>query len=61
MSKAKDAVALEGSPEDRRRTPRKKLVIEISEELHERIVSICRNRGQPVNAAVREALERYFP
>jgi hypothetical protein len=45
---------------DRRVMRRKKLVIEIPEELHQRIIAICAIRGTPVNAAVREVLERSF-
>ena len=46
---------------DRRGTQRKRLNIEISPELHKRILSICATRGVPVNQAVREVLERTFP
>lgn len=53
--------APKGAGPDRRRTPRKRLVVEVSEDLHRRIVSICATRGIPLNQAAREALERAFP
>jgi predicted HicB family RNase H-like nuclease len=46
---------------ERRSTPRHRLVIEVSPDLHRRIVTICATRGQRVNEAVREVLERSFP
>ena len=46
---------------DRRVTTRKKLTIEVSADLHRRILTICATRGLPVNQAVREMLERSFP
>ena len=46
---------------DRRSAQRKRLHIEISPELHKRILGICATRGIPVNQAVREVLERTFP
>jgi hypothetical protein len=46
---------------DRRGAVRRKLVIEISADLHQRIVTICATRRIPVNQAVREVLERTFP
>ncbi|MBX9934141.1 MAG: hypothetical protein K2Y56_21910 [Methylobacterium sp.] len=49
------------SSSDRRGAVRRKLVIEISADLHQRIVAICATRRIPVNQAVREVLERTFP
>ena len=46
---------------DRRASQRKKLTIEVSSDLHRRIVAICSTRGLPVNEAVRGVLERAFP
>lgn len=46
---------------ERRRSIRRKLVVEVSADLHQRIVSICATRRIPVNQAVREVLERSFP
>ena len=46
---------------ERRRAIRRKLVVEVSADLHQRIVSICATRRIPVNQAVREVLERSFP
>ena len=46
---------------DRRATARKRLTIEVSQDLHARIVRLCSVRGKPVNQAVREILERSFP
>lgn len=46
---------------ERRAEPRRRLTIEISPDLHRRIVTICSTRGQRVNEAVREVLERSFP
>ncbi|KQP50860.1 hypothetical protein ASG40_13120 [Methylobacterium sp. Leaf399] len=48
-------------PSDRRGAVRRKLVIEVSSDLHQRILSICATRRIPVNQAVREVLERSFP
>ena len=59
-----DTVASSESAEcrtERRRTPRRRLTIEVSPDLHRRIVTICTTRGQRVNEAVREVLERSFP
>ena len=47
--------------EDRRSAPRRKLVIEVSADLHRRIIAICGTRHVPVNQAVREVLEQAFP
>ena len=49
-----------GRPE-RRQTSRRRLVIELSPDLHRRILTISAARGMPVNLAVREVLERAFP
>lgn len=46
---------------DRRRTARHRLVVELSPDLHRRILTICGTRRIPVNQAVREVLERAFP
>ena len=46
---------------ERRRSSRKKLTIEVSQDLHRRILTICSTRGLPVNEAVRQVLERAFP
>ena len=46
---------------DRRKARRHKLVVEISTDLHERILRICGTRKLPVNEAVRQVLERSFP
>ncbi|WP_375410516.1 hypothetical protein [uncultured Methylobacterium sp.] len=46
---------------ERRRAIRRKLVVEVSADLHQRIVAICATRRIPVNQAVREVLERSFP
>jgi predicted HicB family RNase H-like nuclease len=46
---------------DRRTTGRKKLTVEVSPDLHARIVKLCSVRGKRVNEAVREVLERAFP
>jgi hypothetical protein len=46
---------------ERRSTPRHRLVIEVSPDLHRRILTICATRGKRVNEAVREVLERSFP
>lgn len=46
---------------ERRAAPRKKLTIEVSADLHRRILMICATRRVPVNQAVREVLERAFP
>lgn len=56
--------AVEGVEEprlDRRAATRKKLTIEVSADLHRRILMICGTRQVPVNQAVREVLERGFP
>lgn len=53
--------ALPGLEPERRRAVRRKLVVEVSADLHQRIVSICATRRIPVNQAVREVLERSFP
>jgi predicted HicB family RNase H-like nuclease len=54
--KLADAAAAE-----RRSTPRHRLVVEVSPDLHRRILTICATRGKRVNEAVREVLERAFP
>lgn len=46
---------------ERRGTPRHRLVVEVSPDLHRRILTICATRGKRVNEAVREVLERSFP
>lgn len=46
---------------ERRRSTRHKLVIEVSADLHRRILKICATRGLPVNEAVRAVLDRSFP
>jgi predicted HicB family RNase H-like nuclease len=46
---------------DRRSIGRRRLTIEVSPELHRRILAICTTRGVPVNQAVRELLEKSFP
>ena len=46
---------------NRRRSERVKLVIEISPDLHRRIIEICATRGVPVNQAVRNVLDHAFP
>ncbi|WP_375459630.1 hypothetical protein [uncultured Enterovirga sp.] len=46
---------------DRRAVARRRLSIDISPDLHRRIVTICATRRVPVNQAVREVLERAFP
>ena len=46
---------------DRRSAPRRKLVIEVSADLHARILAICATRRIPVNQAVRDVLDRAFP
>jgi hypothetical protein len=51
----------EASGPERRSTPRHRLVIEVSPDLHRRILTICATRGKRVNEAVREVLERSFP
>ena len=50
-----------GSRPNRRRSERLKLVIEISPDLHRRIIAICATRRVPVNQAVRSVLEHAFP
>ncbi len=55
------AEAVEATLLDRRAAPRKKLTIEVSADLHRRILMICGTRRVPVNQAVREVLERAFP
>ena len=49
------------SKPNRRRSERLKLVIEISPDLHRRIIAICATRRVPVNQAVRNVLEHAFP
>jgi predicted HicB family RNase H-like nuclease len=51
----------DASAPERRSTPRHRLVIEVSPDLHRRIVTICATRGKRVNEAVRDVLERAFP
>lgn len=46
---------------ERRRTSRHRLVVDVSPDLHRRIVTICATRRIPVNEAIREVLERVFP
>ena len=46
---------------DRRTVGRRRLSIEVSPDLHRRILTICATRRIPVNQAVREVLERAFP
>ena len=46
---------------ERRRTPRRRLTVEVSPDLHRRIVTICATRGIPLNEAVRQVLETAFP
>ena len=46
---------------DRRAVGRRRLSIEVSPDLHRRILTICATRCIPVNQAVREVLERAFP
>ena len=46
---------------NRRRSERLKLVVEISPDLHQRIIEICATRRVPVNQAVRNVLEHAFP
>ncbi len=46
---------------ERRASTRKKLTIEVSADLHRRILMICATRHVPVNQAVREVLDRAFP
>ena len=46
---------------ERRQAPRHRLTLDISPDLHRRILTICATRGQRVNEAVREVLERSFP
>lgn len=46
---------------DRRSVPRHRLYIEMSPDLHRRVLSISALRRLPVNAIVREVLERAFP
>lgn len=54
---------LDDSPvsDDRRSAGRRRLTIEVSPELHRRILAICTVRRVPVNQAVRELLEKSFP
>jgi predicted HicB family RNase H-like nuclease len=47
--------------EDRRSVGRRKLTIEVSPDLHRRILAICTVRRVPVNQAIREILEKSFP
>ncbi len=46
---------------DRRAVGRRRLSVEVSPDLHRRILTICATRGVPVNQAVREVLEKAFP
>lgn len=46
---------------NRRRSERVKLVVEISPDLHRRIIEICATRRVPVNQAVRSVLDHAFP
>ena len=65
LSDAPESAAAEsGGPTsrpNRRRSERLKLVIEISPDLHRRIIAICATRRVPVNQAVRNVLEHAFP
>lgn len=58
-----EATGPTGAPDrsDRRRASRKRLVVEVSSDLHQRILTICATRGVPVNQAVRAVLDRAFP
>ena len=47
--------------DDRRSVGRRRLTIEVSPDLHRRILTICNVRRVPVNQAVRELLEKSFP
>ena len=47
--------------QDRRAVGRRRLSVEVSPELHRRILTICATRRISVNQAVREVLERAFP
>ena len=47
--------------QDRRAVGRRRLSVEVSPDLHRRILTICSTRRVPVNQAVREVLERAFP
>lgn len=47
--------------QDRRGVGRRRLSIEVSPDLHRRILTICATRRVPVNQAVREILDRAFP
>ncbi len=46
---------------ERRVTSRRRLSVDISADLHRRILVICATRRLPVNQAVREVLEKAFP
>ena len=46
---------------DRRGVPRHRLYVDMSPDLHRRVLSISSMRRLPVNAIVREVLERAFP
>lgn len=46
---------------ERRSERRKRLNVDVSEDLHQRIVAICKSRSLPVNKAVRAVLEKAFP
>lgn len=47
--------------EERRASKRRELIINVSGDLHERIIAICVARGVPVNEAVSRILEAAFP
>lgn len=55
------AARADAVPLDRRSVGRRRLTVEVSPDLHRRILSICAVRRVPVNQAVREVLERAFP
>ena len=55
------AVELAEPVTERRRTQRRKLTIDVSADLHQRIIAICATRRIPVNQAVRDVLEQAFP
>lgn len=55
------AVSLRQKEPERRSAPRRKLTIDVSADLHERIITICATRRIPVNKAVRDVLDQAFP
>ena len=66
-TEAKLREALEEAPpddligQDRRAVGRRRLSVEVTPDLHRRILTICSTRRVPVNQAIREVLERAFP